>query len=143
MILAYGTNEAAQRRFDAAEIERQFVEVIARLRQAVPGVAVLLLGPPDLGLRDATGAYVTPPTLGEVIEAERRAAATSGAAFFDGMMALGGPGSMETLLQMDPPLATHGHVHLTSRGYRSLAEALLAAILERYDTAQHAVPTHR
>jgi lysophospholipase L1-like esterase len=51
VILQYGTNEADHDDLDLAALARRYDQVIARVRAAVPGAAILLLGPPDMAVR--------------------------------------------------------------------------------------------
>ncbi len=51
VILQYGTNEADYRELDLAALARRYDQVIARVRRAAPGAAILVLGPPDMGVR--------------------------------------------------------------------------------------------
>jgi lysophospholipase L1-like esterase len=60
VILQFGTNEADQRSIDLRALEETFVRLIARIKAAVPGAAVLVLGPPDFAVRDR-GKLCDPP----------------------------------------------------------------------------------
>lgn len=53
VILQYGTNEADQSDLDLAALARRYEQVIARVRAAAPRAAILLLGPPDMAVREA------------------------------------------------------------------------------------------
>lgn len=52
VILQYGTNEVDNPHLDLVRFETQLVELIQRIKTAVPGVSVLVLGPPDMGVRE-------------------------------------------------------------------------------------------
>lgn len=52
VILQYGTNEVDDPDLDLDRFERRYVELLGRVKEAVPGAAVLVLGPPDLGKRE-------------------------------------------------------------------------------------------
>ena len=132
VVFQYGTNEAASRHADPRALEATLVALAARVREHVPGCSVLLLGPPDLARRSGD-AWVTPPTLPAVIEAERRAAAQAGADFFDAYEALRPDGSIDALAHARPRLAYPDHVHLTPRGYALLADRYVDALLAGYD----------
>ena len=132
VVLQYGTNEAASRHTDPRALEATLVALAARVRDHVPGCAVLLLGPPDLARRSGE-AWVTPPDLPAVIEAERRAAAQAGAGFFDAYEALRPDGSIDALTRLRPRLAYPDHIHLTPHGYAILADRYVDALLAGYD----------
>jgi lysophospholipase L1-like esterase len=53
VILQYGTNEADHAELELAALARRYVQVIGRVRTAVPGASILLLGPPDMAVREA------------------------------------------------------------------------------------------
>jgi lysophospholipase L1-like esterase len=53
VVLQYGTNEADDPDLDLEQLAGQYDEVIARIRATAPGAAILILGPPDLGVREA------------------------------------------------------------------------------------------
>jgi lysophospholipase L1-like esterase len=166
VILQYGTNEADQDNLDVSRFEERYVELIERVRAAVPGAAVLMLGPPDmqqreLGKKECAKAakalekklrkarkkgkeldetmpegcnWTTPPKLLEVIDAERRAAARTGVAFFDTFSAMGGAGTIATMIEADPPLAYQDHVHFNGKGYAAWADLLLEDLMRGYAT---------
>ncbi|MGE0871806.1 MAG: GDSL-type esterase/lipase family protein [Kofleriaceae bacterium] len=53
VVLQYGTNEADDRLLDLPEVSRAFDETILRIRAAAPQASILILGPPDMGVRQA------------------------------------------------------------------------------------------
>jgi lysophospholipase L1-like esterase len=132
VVLQYGTNEAASRHADPRSLEETLVALAARVREHVPGCAVLVLGPPDLARRHGD-AWVTPPTLAPIIAAEQRAAARADAGFFDAREALRPEGSIDALTRTQPRLAYPDHIHLTPRGYALLADRYVDALLAGYD----------
>jgi lysophospholipase L1-like esterase len=52
VVLQYGTNEADDPDLDIARFERRYLELIDRIRAAVPDAAILVLGPPDMAVRE-------------------------------------------------------------------------------------------
>src|SRR6185369_9408243 len=52
VILQYGTNEADDPDLDLEAMARYFDETILRIRAAAPTAAILILGPPDLAVRE-------------------------------------------------------------------------------------------
>lgn len=60
VLLQYGTNEADHAELDLPALARAYDTLIARVRAAAPGASLLVLGPPDLAVRE-TGPECTPP----------------------------------------------------------------------------------
>ncbi|HVK77788.1 MAG TPA: GDSL-type esterase/lipase family protein [Kofleriaceae bacterium] len=157
VVLQYGTNEADQVDLDLGALARHYDDVIALIRSHAPGASILVLGPPDMGVRDAgkacdklkpppRGAPVdldagvapecvwhTPAILPLVIATQREAAARNGVAFFDSFAALGGADRMDVMFHLEPPLAYSDHVHLTQPGAELWGQHLVDALLAGYD----------
>jgi lysophospholipase L1-like esterase len=157
VVLQYGTNEADQRDLDLEAMGRYFDETILRIRAASPTAAILVLGPPDLAVREAGKscdhlrigapeipecAWRTPAILGEIISVEHAAALRNRVAFFDSFAAMGGADRMHGWSVAEPRLAFKDHVHLTDLGYQAWADALSAAVLGDYQRwrAAHGLP---
>jgi len=151
VVLQYGTNEADDPELDLAALANQYDEVIARIRRHVPGAAILILGPPDMAVRDAGKScdkrppppepdaavpfecqWHTPPILNLVVEVQRLAADRNHVAFFDSLAAMGGVDQMDLLFHMDPPMAYSDHVHFTQPGYETWGAALDEALMTAY-----------
>ncbi len=159
VVLQYGTNEADDPTLDLDALARQYDEVIALVRSHAPGASILVLGPPDMGERDAGRAcdkllaprrgvrepevdldagvppecvWHTPALLPQVIEVQRAAAARNRVAFFDTFAALGGADQMDLFFHRDPPLAYSDHVHLTQPGAELWGQHLVEALLAGY-----------
>jgi lysophospholipase L1-like esterase len=145
VVLQYGTNEADDPDLDLEAMARYFDETILRIRAAAPTASVLILGPPDLGAREAGKAcdrmkgevipeceWRTPHVLGEIISVEHAAAVRNHVAFFDTFAAMGGADRMHGWVTGEPRLAGKDHVHFTDGGYRLWADALSTAILADY-----------
>jgi lysophospholipase L1-like esterase len=146
VILQFGTNDAANAHLDLGRFEERVATLVQRVRASTPCASVLVLGPPDMNERIAASAapeaapsgaptslWQTTPRLYDVIAAERSAAASVGAAFFDTFSAMGGNGMMDRLTQQTPRLAYGDHIHLTPRGYTWLAGLEFDALMRRYD----------
>ncbi|MGE0551000.1 MAG: GDSL-type esterase/lipase family protein [Kofleriaceae bacterium] len=163
VVLQYGTNEADDRLLDLQELARSLDDTILRIRAAAPAASILILGPPDMGVRaagkacdrrkppakpsnaavDAPAAvdagvapectWRTPAVLEQIIAVQRAAAVRNRVAFFDTFAALGGPDRMDGWVNADPRLAFKDHVHFTGAGYRMWADALSSALLDGYD----------
>ena len=149
VVLQYGTNEADDPDLDLVAMARYFDETILRIRAAAPTSSILILGPPDMGVREGgrgcermkpqkDGSIVpecewrTPAVLGEIIAVEHAAAARNKVAFFDTLSAMGGPDHMHPWVVNEPKTAYKDHVHFTDLGYQLWADALSSALLADY-----------
>lgn len=52
VVLQYGTNEVDDDDLDLARFEERFVELVERIKLAVPDAGILILGPPDMATRE-------------------------------------------------------------------------------------------
>lgn len=128
VILAFGTNEAGDPRFNAVAYEALVDRILARFRDARPEAGLLVVGPPDRGDRQS-GSSVVPA----VSRALARAAARAGALFVDRLSAMGGPGSAARWATAAPPLAQADRVHFTAQGYARLAGMVLDDLLGAFN----------
>jgi lysophospholipase L1-like esterase len=136
VVLAYGTNEALDPNLDLGDYERALVELLGRVSRAVPRSSCLLLGPPDLARRNASGqeAWVTWPRVLDVVAVQKRVAGAAGCAFYDQVEAMGGPGSMASWSSEPEPRGARDRVHLTRTGYTQLGTTFAADFLRAYDS---------
>jgi lysophospholipase L1-like esterase len=148
VVLQYGTNEADEAALDLEAMARYFDDTILRIRAAAPTASILILGPPDMAVREAGKQcdrlppeealipeceWRTPAALAEVIAVQHAAAARNRVAFFNTFAAMGGADRIHQLFLAEPRLAFKDHVHLTELGYQWWAELLLSAIFADYD----------
>ena len=158
--LQYGTNEADDPDLDLEAMARYFDETILRIRAAAPTAAILIIGPPDMAVREGgkhcdrlkTDApmipeceWRTPHVLSEIIAVEHAAAVRNHVAFFDTFAAMGGADHMDQWYQAEPRIAYKDRVHLTDIGYQWWADALSSAVLDEYAKwrlAHSLPPTH-
>jgi len=150
VILQYGTNEADDPDLDLDAVAKYYDETILRVRAAAPTASIVILGPPDLGVREGGRAcdhgkpskldagvtpeceWRTPGVLGEIIAMQHAAALRNHVAFFDTFAAMGGADHMHEWVIAEPKVAFKDHVHFTDIGYQRWADALSGALLERY-----------
>ena len=153
VVLQYGTNEADDPDLDLVAFARYYDETILRVRAAAPTASILILGPPDMAVREAGKAcdrmkpkkgaaetdpplpeceWRTPAVLAEIIAVQHAAAARNKVAFFDSMSAMGGPDRMHAWVTTEPRAAFKDHVHFTDIGYHHWADALSSAVLDEY-----------
>ncbi|HEY5948142.1 MAG TPA: GDSL-type esterase/lipase family protein [Kofleriaceae bacterium] len=152
VVLQYGTNEADDPDLVLEDMAKYYDETIQRIRAAAPMAAILILGPPDMAVREAGKAcdrmkppkgnvdagvvteceWRTPAILREIIAVEHAAAVRNHVAFFDTFSAMGGADQMHAWVIAEPRVAFKDHVHLTDIGYGRWADSLSGALLEDY-----------
>jgi len=125
MILAFGTNEANDRRFDPSVYRQSLDALLGRFRKAAPDAVLLLTGPPDAQLPHAL-----PGAMDQVIAQQRAAATRFGALFLDRRDAMGSLASWNQsgLVQRD-------QVHFTGPGYARLSRLVLGFLFQRLQQA--------
>ena len=160
VIIQYGTNEADDPDLDLDAFAHYYDETILRIRAAAPTASILILGPPDMGVREGGKGcdrrtakpdvvipeceWRTPNVLGEIIAVEHAAAIRNHVAFFDTFAAMGGADRMNPWVLNEPKTAYKDRVHFTDLGYQIWADALSGAVLASYDLwreAQHLPPS--
>jgi len=124
IILAYGTNEVTDADWTASAYQDELATILRRLRKAAPGASLLVFAPPDRSDLQLNG------RLPQLINAERRAAVESGAAFWNAYDAMGGAGSMNAWVRQG--LAQPDRVHLTTAGYTRLADKFFTDIMRAW-----------
>jgi lysophospholipase L1-like esterase len=160
VVIQYGTNESDDPDLNLEDFARYYDETILRIRAAAPTASILILGPPDVGVREAgsqcdklnatkpgakpaAGAgsagpvipecqYRTPRILGDIIAVEHAAAVRNKVAFFDTFAAMGGADRMDGWFMSEPKVAYKDRVHFTDVGYQAWADDLSSALLRRY-----------
>lgn len=140
---------------DAGEHHRRvYSDLVRRFRQVNPQTACIFLLPTDLnpqehparmagappctadpvtGIDEASCAMALPRTHRVIRDAQERAAADMGCLVWDQQYAMGGPGGMALWQVVDPPLAASDGVHLTMRGYESLARTFFYDLMDTYE----------
>lgn len=131
IVLAYGTNEALSRAWTADAYRTGLVEIIHRLRDAVPTASILMIGPPDCEYRLRGARRLPFPHLDQVIDIQRDVAQTNGCAFWDWRAAMGGPGAVRQWVQAG--LGQGDYTHLTSAGYRMAGGMLFDELMAQYN----------
>jgi lysophospholipase L1-like esterase len=156
VVLQYGTNEADDPDLDLEVLARHYDDTILRIRAAAPTASILLVGPPDLGVREggracdrkraALGGVIpecqwrTPQVIADIISVQHAAATRNRVAFFDTFAAMGGADKMGAWAEADPLVAAKDHVHFTDVGYHLWADALRDALLASYERWQRRQP---
>jgi len=128
IVLAYGTNEANNPRFDAKEYANGLRTVLSRLRKGAPLASILLVGPPDC--------RVPAQNLDAVIETQIAVAHQMGAAFWHWRDHMGGANSIGTWVEVG--LAQGDHIHMTQSGYQLVGRTLAEELLIQYQRFMNA-----
>jgi len=120
-----------------ADITPEFVreEALALLsvvRGAAPGVACLIIGPPDRLRPLAGGGYVAAESVDVYTRALREVAATERCAFWSARGAMGGRGAIRRWQTLDPALADANGMQLTAAGVDMLGDAFAEEFVAAY-----------
>jgi len=164
VVLQYGTNEADDTQIDLEAIAKYYDDTILRIRASAPTASILILGPPDMGVREGGRAcdrmkkpppdsdagvpseceWRTPSILREIISVQHAAAVRNKVAFFDTFAAMGGSDHMGEWATAEPRVAFRDRVHFTDIGYHRWADELSSALFAdyaRWRRSQHLPPS--
>ena len=133
VIIGYGANESQFERLPMDQYEQDTREAIRRIRAALPGVSIMLLGPMDRGVRGAGGGIVTRPMIPKLISYQRRLAAETGCAFFDTFAAMGGDGTVARWCEARPRLMGGDFTHPTAQGAEIVGSFIYEAMMKAYE----------
>jgi lysophospholipase L1-like esterase len=128
VILQFGLNLVVAEKLNYEAYVLRMVAVINNMKKIFPDCSFLLLGISDHSIND-NGRYKTMPAILVMRDAQRLIAQQTGIAFWDTFTAMGGEGSMVKWTQSKPPLGARDYTHLTFRGGRKLAGALVKSLL--------------
>jgi lysophospholipase L1-like esterase len=133
VIFAYGTNEA----FDADKVDKyrgEFRSLLERVRKAAPHADCLLLGPPD-AIATSGGSE---PRVTELDALERSVAGELACGYVSQLALMGGAGSFERWLHEKPARARPDRLHLTPKGYESVASSIVSLLMQAYQSRRPA-----
>ncbi len=159
VVLAFGTNEADKPVVDIPAYTEKYRKVIAKIRTALPGVTIVMVGPPegeelpshckDKARETATCRVPSEttasasradacewrrlPKLTEVREAQRKLAQREGAVFWNWASIMPKDCGADRWLKETPVLMAKDHVHFTIAGYKKSAAALVDALIPVID----------
>ncbi len=136
ILMQFGLNALNEKMIDYRWYEREMGHVVRHFRKAMPGMAIMLIGPSDRAIKIG-GSMQTDPSLPRITAALRRVAEANGTAFFSFYEAMGGQGSMiEWVEERQPRLANTDYTHFNFAGARKAALLLLDFLLEGYENHQ-------
>jgi lysophospholipase L1-like esterase len=137
IVLAYGTNEAAQSAAHNSEYVYDFNRLLQNLHRIVPNASILVLGPYDRAMKAGRGRRVAWHTFegtDRIIADQKESCRLNHCAFYDQRARQGGPGS--AIRWVSAGLGQPDRTHLTGGGYRALAQAFYLDLLAAYKKFQ-------
>ncbi len=134
-ILAYGTNEGNNPKFDSATYQADLKQGLTNFRRIYPSTACILIGPTDRGILVPSNKHlkkgIKPKQVPDLLKYSKVHANISriqeveafiaGCSFWDWQKAMGGLGSAYTWAYEKPPLMSKDLIHLTIPGYQRSA----------------------
>lgn len=139
IILQYGLNVVSDEMLQYGWYTKRMEEAIHRVQACFPDADILLLGVSDRS-HQIDGEFQTMPAVLALLHAQRQIARRTGIAFWNVFGAMGGENSMVRFVNNN--WASKDYTHLSFRGGREIASALLKAILlekDFYDEADKVV----
>ncbi|SFS04206.1 Lysophospholipase L1 [Granulicella pectinivorans] len=137
IVLAYGTNEAAQSAAHNEDYIYDFNRLLQNLHRIVPEAAILVLGPYDRAMKTGRGRRASWHTFAgtdRIIADQKESCRQYHCAFYDERARQGGPGS--AIRWVSAGYGQPDRTHLTGTGYRALAQALYLDLLAAYKKFQ-------
>jgi lysophospholipase L1-like esterase len=130
VVLAYGTNEANDRKLTPESYALSLRTSLGRMRALMPEAACVLVGPSDRGKKVKGSVYAIWPATEWVARVQREVGPEFGCATWDLQAAMGGPGSMlRWYFGATPRLAAGDLIHLSAEGYKEVGARFVAALL--------------
>ncbi len=131
IVLEYGTNESEDSDFRSDTYDAALDRVLTKVAKAADGASVLVVAPLDRAER-VSGKLRTRPIILKLVEAQRKAAAAHGFAFWNTFEAMGGEGAMGRWIQAKPQLGSWDFTHPTPLGAEAIATLLFNALNAGY-----------
>ncbi len=128
IFLQFGLNVVRNVRSEYHYYEEGLVKQIEYLKKASGGVPVVLVSVTDMALRVSDTIRFF-PNIRAIRDAQERAAARSGAIFWDAWESMGGRGSILKWYVHEPPLASRDLTHLSNAGADTIAARIYSDLL--------------
>jgi lysophospholipase L1-like esterase len=166
VVLGFGTNEGFNDNLDLDRYREHYLGVIRKIRESVPNVAIVMIGPPQAGRKSsgykASGcssaancreraeeadncAWPSPPQLSRVREIQKEIAKQEDIAFWDWSTIMPAKCGAHAWHVAATPLVTADHVHFTSEGYKASARRFaefLFPIIDHFKSTDYALSNH-
>jgi lysophospholipase L1-like esterase len=140
IILQYGTNESEDDDFRSETYEAALERALTKIKKAAGDTSILIVSPLDRAERAAGGKLRTRPVIRKLVEAQKKAAAAHGLAFWNTFEAMGGEGSMAKWVNAKPQLGSWDFTHPTPLGAEAIATLLFNALNAGYAAYASAHP---
>jgi lysophospholipase L1-like esterase len=134
IILQYGTNESEDDDFRRETYEAALERTLAKVQKAAAGASILIVSPLDRAEKGEGGKLHTKPVILQLVDAQKKAAAAHGIAFWNTFEAMGGEGSMAKWVHDKPQLGGWDFTHPTPLGAEKIAGLLFHALNAGYAT---------
>lgn len=135
VVLQYGLNVVSDSILQYGWYGKRMEEAIRHIQVCFPNADILMLGVSDRS-RQVDGEFETMPAVLALLHTQRRTARRTGITFWNVFGAMGGENSMVRFVENE--WASKDYTHLSFRGGKEIAKALLNALLiekEFYDEA--------
>jgi lysophospholipase L1-like esterase len=133
VIINYGTNESQYDSDSQMQLYEKYLhEVIRRVHEALPQVAILVVSPMDRGKHIAGGKIITWPSIPRIVEMQRRVALEENVAFFNMYQAMGGEGTMAKWYARKNSLVGGDLIHPSPEGAEIVGRLIYEAIKDGY-----------
>ena len=133
IVINYGTNESGFGPYVDKSYEATLRTTIARIRAALPDVAILVMSPMDRGKRSGVDEIETYDTIPRIVAIQQRVAAEQKCAFFDTFEAMGGDGTMSRWYTGHPRLVAGDLIHPTPQGAAMVGGLFVKDLLLGYE----------
>lgn len=130
VILMYGLNVAGHNNSAYTAYCNTIGSAVNNIKANMPGTSILIVGCSDREERTANGWRTMPGVLG-LIQAQKRVAINTGVAFWDLYSAMGGEGSIVSMVSRGE--ANSDYTHINFKGGDRIARLLFNAIMLGYE----------
>lgn len=128
LVLAYGTNEAADKNADIGRMQQQWSQLLQRIRRELPKTGILIIGAPE-ALASTTGRCGRRlPMLNQVQQMQRQLARQYGTLYWSWEKAMGGKCSMKKQIRRKD--ASSDGIHFSNSGYEKMGNRLARDLLQ-------------
>ncbi len=131
VIFSIGINDAFSSDFTQSGYERNYSELIRRIKNAAPNTAFLFTTNTDSYKKTRRGRYYQNTTGLDVKAAMQNLSYKYNAGVWDLFTIMGGLGSIQFWIRNH--LAAHDRVHLNSSGYQLLGDLMFVALIRKYE----------
>lgn len=122
IIVHFGLNVANKKQKDYSTYANNMARSIARLKEAYPNTAILVISVGDRDERGADGKMETMKGIKELISYQRKMASEQNVAFWNLYEAMGGNGSMAKMVEKKQ--ANRDYTHINFQGGKQIAQLL-------------------